>query len=116
MLLSKPGLGTDRQRVCISRQSARRSFVTALPFCQLQTALASAIDVILREDFVNRILPFDSHATREYADIVAARRSAVRAVTLSDYQIAAIVRSRDMTVVTRNARDFEEMDIEVVDP
>ena len=90
--------------------------VAILPTGRRQTALASAIDAILREDSGNRILPFDSHAAREYADIAAARRSAGRAVAPSDCQIAAIARSRDMAVVTRNVRDFEDMDLEVVDP
>ena len=90
--------------------------VAILPTGRRQAALASAIDAILREDFVNRILPFDSHAAREYADIAAMRRSAGRTVAPADCQIAAIARSRDMTVVTRNVRDFEGMDIEVVDP
>ena len=81
-----------------------------------QTTRASAIDAILREDLGNRILPFDSHAAREYADIVAARRSAGRTIAPADCRIAAITRSREMTVVTRHVRDFEGMDIGVVDP
>ena len=90
--------------------------VAILPTGRRQAALLSAIDAILREDFVNRILPFDSHAAREFADIAAARRSAGRTVAPSDCQIAAIARSRDMTVVTRNVRHFAHMDIEVVNP
>lgn len=78
--------------------------------------LASAINSILREDFAHRILPFDSDAAREYASIAAARRSAGRPVEPADCQIAAIARSRAMTVATRNARDFEDSGIEVVDP
>lgn len=90
--------------------------VAILPTGRRQAALLSAIDAILREDFVNRILPFDSHAAREFADIVVARRSAGRTVAPSDCRIAAIARSRDMTVVTRNVRHFAHMDIEVVNP
>ena len=90
--------------------------VAMLPTGRRQAALLSAIDAILREDFVNRILPFDSHAAREFAYIAAARRSAGRTVAPSDCQIAAIARSRDMTVVTRNVRHFAHMDIEVVNP
>ena len=90
--------------------------VAILPAGRRQTALASAIDAILREDFGNRILPFDSHAAREYADIAAARRSAGRTIAPADCQIAAIARSREMTVVTRDFRDFEGVDIGVVDP
>ena len=48
--------------------------VAILPAGRRQTALASAIDAILREDFADRILPFDSNAARKYADIAAARK------------------------------------------
>ena len=79
-------------------------------------ALAVAIDAILREAFESRILPFDSDAAREYADIASARRSAGRIVPPADCQIAAIARSRGMVVATRNVRDFEDIEIEVVNP
>ncbi|MDE0260814.1 MAG: PIN domain-containing protein [Bryobacterales bacterium] len=70
----------------------------------------------MREDLDGRILPFDRAAARECADIAAARRSAGRPIAPTDCQIAAIARSRDMAVVTRNVRDFDETGIEVVDP
>ena len=90
--------------------------VAILPVGRRQTALASAVEAILREDFVDRILPFDSEAAREYADIAATRRSAGRIVPPTDCQIAAIARSRGMAVVTRNVRDFDDIDIEIVNP
>ena len=90
--------------------------VALLPTGRRQIALASAIDAILREDFVDRILPFDSEAAQEYADIAAARRSAGRIVPPADCQVAAIARSRGMAVATRNVRDFEDIQVEVVDP
>ena len=90
--------------------------VAILPAGRRQTALASAIEAILREDFADRILPFDSEAAREYADMAAARRAAGRSVAPTDCQIAAIARSRGMAVATRNVRDFNGISVEVVDP
>lgn len=90
--------------------------VAILPAGWRRAALASAIETILREDFVDRILPFDSDAARQYADIAAARRSAGRPFAPADCQIAAIARSRRMAVATRNVRDFEGIEVEVVDP
>ena len=83
---------------------------------QRKDALATAIEGILREDFEDRILPFDSDAARAYANVAAVRRAAVRTVAPADCQIAAIAHSRGMAVVTRNVRDFEDIGIEVVDP
>ena len=78
--------------------------------------LISEIEKMLRDAFENRVLPFDSEAARAYADVAAKRRSAGRPVAPADCQIAAIARSRNMAVATRNVRDFEHIDVEVVDP
>ena len=87
-----------------------------LPIGRRRQVLVSDIDAVLREAFENRVLPFDSDAARIFADIAATRRSAGRPVTPADCQIAAIARSRNMAVATRNVRDFEDIDIEVVNP
>ena len=71
---------------------------------------------MLRDAFDDRVLLFDSGAAHAYADIAAMRRSAGRTVPLADCQVAAIARSRDMAVATRNVRDFEDIDIEIVNP
>ena len=90
--------------------------VAVLPSGRRQAALASATEAILREDFVDRILPFDSEAAREYADIAATHRSAGRNVPPTDCQIAAIACSRGMALVTRNVRDFEGIEVQVINP
>ena len=90
--------------------------VALLPPGRRRDALASAIEAILREDFDERILPFDSAAARAYAAIAAARRAAGCAASPADCQIAAIARSRRMAVATRNVRDFDDMGIDLLDP
>jgi len=83
---------------------------------QRQRTLIVKIERMLRDAFEGRVLPFDSDAARDYAQIAAARRSAGRPIAPADCQIAAIARSRGMVVATRNVRDFEDLDIEIVDP
>lgn len=78
--------------------------------------LLARIERMLREAFEGRVLPFDSNAARDYAEIAAARRTVGRPVPPADCQIAAIARSRGMAVATRNVRDFEDMHIEIIDP
>ncbi len=87
-----------------------------LPAGRRRESLVSEIKAMLRDAFEERVLPFDSEAARVYAEIAAMRRSAGRPVPPADCQIAAIARSRDMAVATRNVRGFEDMDIEVIDP
>ena len=87
-----------------------------LPAGRRRATLAMDIERMLRDVFEDRILPFDSDAARECADIAAARRSAGRRIAPADCQIAAIARSRGMAVVTRNVRDVKDAGIELVDP
>ena len=78
--------------------------------------LAEGLERMLRTGFANRVLPFDSAAATAYAEIAAARRSIGRPMPEADCQIAAIVRSRGMAVVTRNVRDFADAGIDIIDP
>ena len=78
--------------------------------------LATAADRAFRGMFADRVLPFDSSAAREYARIAAVRRAAGRPISQADCQIAAIAASRGGQVVTRNVRDFEGIEVAVINP
>lgn len=90
--------------------------VAILPAGRRKAGLAAVLDAILQEDFAGRILPFDSSAAQKYADMAAACRSAGYPAPQADCQVAAIARSRDMPVATRNTRDFEHLGVEVINP
>jgi predicted nucleic acid-binding protein len=79
---------------------------------QLEDAFSRAVD----EDFQGRILPFDNEAAREAASRAAERRAAGKSVDFRDTEIAGIVSARRATLATRNARHFQDLRIEVVDP
>ena len=87
-----------------------------MPAGRRRDTLASEIEAILRDALDRRILPFDSDAALAYAEVASSRRALGRPISQPDCQIAAIARSRDMAVATRNARDFEDMGIDVIDP
>ena len=90
--------------------------IAFLPEGARRRGLAEAAERAFSDLFAGRVLPFDSEAARAYAEIAAARRAGGRPLSLADCQIAAIARSRNMAVATRNVRDFEGMGIEVLDP
>ena len=90
--------------------------VAIMPVGRRRDALASEVEAMLREDFADRVLPFDSGAARAYAEIAASRRAAGRPVAEVDCQIAAIANSRGMALATRNVRDFENTGINILDP
>lgn len=87
-----------------------------LPSGARRRQLLEAFEHMIEDDFTARVLPFDRLAARAYAGIVAERRQAGRPIAQFDAQIAAIARSRDAGVVTRNLRDFVDCGIEVINP
>jgi toxin FitB len=93
-----------------------RHGVAILPAGKRRTALTTAIEGLLEEDFRDRILPFDRAAARAYAAIAALRRASGHPISQFDCQIAAIARAREATVATRNTHDFEGCAIKVFDP
>ncbi|TAJ48940.1 MAG: type II toxin-antitoxin system VapC family toxin [Herbiconiux sp.] len=79
---------------------------------ELSMKIARAVTAMFDE----RVLPFDSDAALEYADILATRKRIGRPMKTLDAQIAAIARSTDSVVATRNVRDFEQVGVPIVDP
>lgn len=93
-----------------------RAGVAILPAGRRREDLSRAVESGLRSGLGDRILVFDRAAAREYADIVATRRRTGRTVPMADCQIAAIARSRGMSVATRNVRHFEGIGLTVINP
>ena len=93
-----------------------RTGIALLPEGRRRRGLAEACERAFNSLFAGRVLPFDSDAARAYAEIAAARRVLGRPVSQADGQIAAIARARGMAVATRNVRDFEGIEIEIIDP
>ena len=87
-----------------------------LPAGKRRNALSKAVEEILDEDFQDRILAFDRAAARAYAVIAAARRAAGRPISQFDCQIAAITRTNEAILATRNTGDFEGCGIRLIDP
>jgi toxin FitB len=81
-----------------------------------KTELAAAVRELLSDDFAGRVLPFDDRAAPRYADIVSARDQLGRPIGIADAQIAAICRSLDAALATRNITDFDETGIELINP
>ncbi|MFE3838496.1 type II toxin-antitoxin system VapC family toxin [Pseudogemmobacter sonorensis] len=90
--------------------------VALLPEGRRQAGLSLMLDSILREDFADRILPFDSPAAETFAVIASTRRASGRPIAQADCQIAAIARAVGASIATRNVKDFEGCGIEVINP
>jgi len=90
--------------------------IELLPTGKRRRDLELLARTVFDQDFLGRILPFDSTAAREYAEIAAARRRAGRPITEADAQIAAIARSRGAAIATRNSADFVDCGVTVLSP
>jgi toxin FitB len=71
---------------------------------------------IFDTDFADQVLSFDSEAADMYADITASRRAAGKPITQFDAMIVAMARSRGASLATRNAKDFEDCGVDVINP
>jgi predicted nucleic acid-binding protein len=70
----------------------------------------------IRAEFSGRILAFGDVSAEQYGRITAARRLAGRPVETKDAMIAAICMVHDATLATRNVRDFDGLDLKLVNP
>jgi len=90
--------------------------VRLLPSGRRRRAIEAAAEAMFKEDFVGRILAFDSDAARSYADLVSEQRRRGRPISQFDAQIAAIARTAGATLATHNVKGFEHCGIGIVDP
>jgi toxin FitB len=90
--------------------------IALLPRGKRRDLLQTLVERIFAVHLAGRILPFDSAAAGDYADIAAARRRSGRPMSEPDARIAAIARSRGAELATRNVADFAGCELEVINP
>ena len=87
-----------------------------LPAGKRRASLEEAVRRMLEEDFAQRVLPFDRAAASAFAVIASGRRKKGRPISEFNAQIAAVARIHGAAVATRNADDFRDCGIGVIDP
>lgn len=90
--------------------------IALLPEGKRRDGLLEAARAMFDEDLVGHVLSFDRDAALAYAEVAAHRRLVGKPISQFDAQIAAIARSRGAQLATRNARDFDDCDLTVIDP
>lgn len=89
--------------------------IAALPAGKRKDMLALAVDGLL-ELFQGRVLPFDTEAARQYAELAVIARAAGRGFPTPDGYIAAIAVSRGFIVASRDTAPFQAAGITVINP
>lgn len=81
-----------------------------------RTQLQQAFEQVLADELEGRVQPFDQSAAVAAGSIAASHRRAGRGVEIRDVQIAGVTAARKATLATGNARHFEGLGIDWVDP
>ncbi|TQV80114.1 type II toxin-antitoxin system VapC family toxin [Exilibacterium tricleocarpae] len=88
----------------------------AMPESKRRRLLSERFEQFIDAAFTQRILSFDESAARIYGEIMCQRKEIGRPMSNLDGQIAAVARSRGLGVATRNIKDFEHCQIELINP
>jgi len=87
-----------------------------LPDGERRRSLKERFEQFVAECFEQRILDFDMPAAQVYAEVMGRRKAMGRPLSVPDGQIASIARANDLSIATRNVRDFEECGLELTNP
>ena len=90
--------------------------IRILPAGRRRHDLQRRFDRFVTTAFSERTLGFDRDAAIQYGEIMALRREIGRPMSVVDGQIAAVARSRGCALATRNVTDFEDCDLELINP
>jgi predicted nucleic acid-binding protein len=111
----------------LDRHEAEGLYITSIAIAELvfgielldagkrKQAFRQKVDLIV-EDFANRRLSFGDEAAYLYGALSAARRKVGRAMETKDAMIAAICMQHGATLATRNTKDFQGLDLTLVNP
>ncbi len=90
--------------------------IEKLPASRRKTELRDWLQDDLLARFQGKILPLDTDVIVEWGMLVARTELSGKAMPAVDSLIAATALANKMTLVTRNASDFEAAGIEIINP
>jgi len=105
----------------VNKQSIESSYISAITHAEIlqgiilltegrrKQNLAKMANKILAL-FVDKTLAFDQHSAPFYANIIQQRQKKGRPIDFPDAQIAAIALQYNLQLITRNIKDFEEIE------
>lgn len=93
-----------------------RKGIEILPEGQRRERLRVWLDNELLPLFEDRVLPITQAVAERWGVLSAQRKMAGRPLGMADGLIAATAAEHELTVVTRNVRDFQELGVAVLNP
>jgi toxin FitB len=74
------------------------------------------LDILLDQSFPGRLVPFDLIAAKIAGQFKARRENAGKPISVQNAMIAAICAANGGVLATRNVKDFEGLDLTLVNP
>ena len=87
-----------------------------LPVGQRRKQLEIHFEEFISQGFSGRTIDFDEAAARVYAEIMGLCKEKGRPMSFPDGQIAAVARSNQLALATRNISDFVTCEVELINP
>lgn len=103
---------TPVQHICISAVTLCeiQLGLALMPIGKRRSALTIAAEALVQEDFAQRCLSLDARCAPLYGKLAAKQQQQGRAFSAEDAMVAAIALANQLTLVTRNTKDFEGID------
>jgi len=93
-----------------------RKGLTELPQGKRRTHLETWLEIELRARFEGRILPIDFPVADRWGVLAATAKKEGKALSTIDGLLAATALEQNLTVVSRNAGDFEPTQVRILNP
>jgi len=90
--------------------------IAGLPSSQKRTALQEWLDNDLRLWFAGRILPVTETIAERWGQLAATAKQRGATLAVVDGVIAATALDHDLVLITRNARDFANLGVNISNP
>jgi predicted nucleic acid-binding protein len=109
-------LDEDRSFISVISIAEIRRGVALMDEGRKRDALAEWLARDLPQRFEQRVLPVDEPVALAWGDLMGLAKRRGRGLSSMDGLIAATAIARQLTLATRNTRDFEDFGIELFDP
>jgi predicted nucleic acid-binding protein len=110
------GLDEDRTFISIVSIAEIRRGVALMDAGRKRDALNEWLTHDLPQRFENRIIPVEAPVAMAWGDLMALAKRSGRGLASMDGLIAATAVAHQLTLATRNIKDFEGFGIDIVDP
>ena len=110
------GLDEDRAFISVISIAEIRRGVALMDSGRKRDALAEWLATDLPGRFENRVIAVDEPIALAWGDLMGLAKRSGRGLSSMDGLIAATAIVHDLTLATRNTKDFEGFGIEIIDP